>query len=445
MPGPMPPPALIEGNGTGRVRDSSGSAPRSMLAAARLSAANGAVLGIGVAAAPVLSRLFAPGVYGEFASYAALVAILAPLATGRFELGVYGARGRVQRMDFAALSLGVAGTFALAACLLAAIGAVAGVIPGEDLIGVGAVMSGVTLSAGLTTLTSLRVSGEQHGRNAGARVVQSTAQNAVQVLLGATGVRSATGLLTGFLAGLAAAITVSSGRLLGGVVRRLHPARWGRLREYAWRHLTYPARSGPAALVTAASLNAPVLLVTAGAGAAAGGELAMALRLLGAPLLAISMAAGQVALGAATRAAGASPDELPGLAGRFARYLAATGFLLTALIVGVLAQLARPLLGAEWGGVARYAAALAPFAFAQFVGAPLLGLLQVIRRQDLELQISVWRLAGVLPLGLLLVGPGSPLPLVLAYSLLTAAAYAFGVRRLHAAIRQFVAARQRLP
>jgi O-antigen/teichoic acid export membrane protein len=435
----MPPPALIESDGAGQERIPSVGAPCFLLAAAKLSAANGIALGIGVASAPVLSRLFPPGVYGRFASYIALVAILGPLATGRFELGVYSVRGRIRRMDFAALSFGFAGLSALTGCLLAAVVALAGVIRGGDLLAIAAVMSGVTLSAGLATLTSLRVSGAQHARNATARVVQSTTQNALQILLGVTGLRSATGLVSGFLAGLVGAIAVTGGGLLAGVTRRLHPGRWGKLREYARFHVAFPARSGPAALVTAASLNAPVLLVTAGAGVAAGGELAMALRLLGAPLLALSLAAGQVALGVATRVAGSAPRELPGLVRQFTRQLAFTGFVLTALLVGVLAPLSRPLLGAEWGGVARYAAALAPFALAQFVGAPLLGLLQVIRRQDLELQISLCRLAGIIPLALLLVGPWAPLPLVAAYSLLTATAYAFGVSRLHAAIRRFAA------
>jgi O-antigen/teichoic acid export membrane protein len=412
---------------------------RQARAIAGLALANAAALAIGVVAAPAIARLFSPDEYGRFASYAASVAWLSTLATGRFEQAVFSVRGRARRLDFAALALMVALLLATLLVVAGLAAAAFGVVSPGHLRAFLVVVVGMLAAASLLVLVAVHVAQEGHAACAEARVAQGAIQNAAQVALGAVGARTSGALVVGFLAGQAGAV----GRLARGVgmriVRRLGPWRWPRLWQFARTHRSFPARSWPAAMLTAASIHAPIVVVTLGAGQAVAGELAMAQRLVTAPLLVLGLAIGQVSVGAASRLASGSRRDLRALLGLGLRRLVPIGLLATGLVVGGIVVVAPPVLGRDWSGVARFALLLAPFAFGQFVAAPLLGMFQVLRRQDLEFKASVARLAGLAPLVGLFLAPEAVIQAVLAYSILTSAAYAGAMLALRRAVEQAAA------
>lgn len=382
---PLPPAATARGE---RIR----SWRRRGRDMAVLTAGSIAGQGMVVAAMPVMSRLYPPDDFGLLGVFAATTSIALVVSSFRYELAIPLPR----RESDAAGLLGVAlslnalvsviGGVVLAlsgSAFVAATGA-AGLRPYLWLIPV-VVLVGGTYQA--LTYWAIRV--RDYGRLARTRVSRGFATVAVTIGLGLGGI-SPLGLLIGNGAGQAAGV----GSLALGVWRErqaLAVVSWQLMVTVARRYARFPVFASGVGLLTALGVHLPTVVLAGLYGPVAAGLYVLATRVLGAPLVLIGQAIGQVYLG---EAADLARGDLHLLRPVFLRI---TG-VLAVLSVGpfaVIAMIAPPIFEAAFGQVWReagvFAQLLTPMFMAQFAVSPLSQTLNVLERQGMQFAFHLVR------------------------------------------------------
>lgn len=351
-------------------------------------------------ASPVISRLYPPAEYGIYATIAAVVAVVVPFANLRFDFAVLlpdtdgevSAVARAALISSALISVGAGGAvyFMQGAGSFDEVGS-ALLLWVPVLVFLGSLF--VLLSQ---LCLRLRLYGLIGRRNLGRSVVQ----NGSQVGIGLTGL-GANGLLLGSLFGQLAGLA----SMFGSVRRYLQPVPfrevWQSVREY-WR---FPVVFAPAALMNSFALQMPLLFFTGHFGVALSGQLAMAERVVAAPVTLLMRAVGQ------TVNAEFSQRLRDGTGGLARTYLKLTLFLTgiaTAIAVtgGLFGGTVVPwLLGEKWRFAGILVEVLAVTAAARAVAAPLSGVsvlaqksmantvLEVVRlvMQGLAALLVIWR------------------------------------------------------
>lgn len=372
----------------------------------------GSALGflVTLALTPVLSRLFTPATFGIFSSIVAAASVLVGFSTLRLEVLAQ----RATNDEEAGRLLALAARASVLVGTVATIPSVIGVLLTDA--------SWWWASVGLlVTLASFQLIGlaayTRHGRYrdlALTNFLQGAGTGVAQSMLGwwRPGVGS---LLAGF--GLARLVWLRSVRPVGASRSEL-ASTWRKYRASA-------GVAGSSALVN--SLAGQVILLATATlhGAVAAGVVAMAVRVLVAPLSLISQAVAAASLG---HVGAALRDEDPDRAGHLTRHGMRDLFLLGALpALGALTLapwLAPIVLGESWRLVGAVTAALALGAWAQFVGAPFGQLLNVAGRSR---QLFVWDVARLVLVLAALVVPvwlgGDVVASVWAYSAVQVALY----------------------
>lgn len=220
---------------------------------------------IGIAAIPVLTRLYTPEDFGALAVFTALVAILAPLVTLRYALALPLPRHDGVAMNILALStglmLGLTGLFALALWLcgapLLALVSMEALAPWWWLIALG-----VLGTATYELLTMWATRKRAYKMIAQTNVTQSVAGAVVKIILGLASVQP-----MGLLVGQIVAQTGGVGRLLSGFWAEIR-ANWHhislrRIRVAAWRHRGFSIWRVPSQFLMVFSQQLPILLIAA--------------------------------------------------------------------------------------------------------------------------------------------------------------------------------------
>lgn len=345
-----------------------------------------------LACTPFLTRLFSPSEFGLFALVSSVAMIVGAVAAFRYEMAIPTLENDADAYGIAAAgilcSVGVGGAGALifflggANWLADRLGSpqVGNWLPLASFIG-------GTMGVNLV-LSQLAVRQRRYGASGRRALTQSLATVGGQLGLGAAGAGLG-GLSTAFLGGQLVSMAVL-GRGSG-----LHPNRIRRssLWPLAKSNRRYPLLLGPSALLNAAGLQIPVLLVAHFYGALPTGWLSMTQRVITIPLILVSAAvsqvfAGELAEAMRTNAKGA--EEL---------FRSATLRLLPlALVVATITAVASPfafgvVLGSEWTKSGHYAQALAMSLGAQLVAVPLSQTLILVGRPGRQLAWDAVRLA----------------------------------------------------
>ena len=340
---------------------------------------------LGVAAMPVLTRLYTPGDYGVFAVYASLLAILAAINSLRYELAVSLPKDEEDGASLLALVL------ALVVTLSAILGGTAWVLREQIaawtktpdlarymwLLPLGLVLLGIYRG-----LTYWAIRRQAFGHIARTRVNQGIASVVVQIGMGLLQLRPL-GLLVGSIVGQSS----GSGTLAALAWRQdreaLKSVSWRNLRRVAWRYRRFPLFSG-SVLLNIVGTRLPSLLIASAFGADIVGGFALVMRVLGWPMQFIGAAVGQVYIGEASRLVREDPTKQYALIVRTTRRLALMG--LSILVIGLLAPMVFAFVfGDRWREAGVYCQVLAPMIFAQFVVSPISNLTNVVERQDLQL------------------------------------------------------------
>jgi O-antigen/teichoic acid export membrane protein len=342
-----------------------------------------------VAATPIVSRLFAPTEVGRFGTFAALESIVVVVACLRFDQAIPLARDPGRARGLLRLALGSA--VAVAALVLV----VAVALPEGVWRAVG--IEGIPWLPLLLALTVLADAAGQaffvcavRSRDlvaaARSRAILGGAQAGSQVAFGAAGA-GAGGLVTGYLIGRLGAVAA----LLGGSrSTELGAAEGARsAARDVWR---YPAWLMPAAVLNAAALQLPVVLVAGVYSSAGAGALVLAVRVAAAPMQLVGQSIGQVfASRLGTRSDLEEGDLRPAVRGAATR-LGLLGAVVALPLVVAGPSLAGWVLGESWRGAGRCAQLLAPAYALQIMVSPLAAVLAARRRHAVQL---VWDAARV--------------------------------------------------
>lgn len=346
-----------------------------------LAIASGSVVGslIGLAASPLITRLFTPEEFGVFSVATATAVILLSLVTGRIELAV-----PIPSADREAQTLLVLG-LAMATITIGLIATTALAWPGlweavasnelhGHLLAVPALL--VPMSA-YQLLNAWAVRQARYRAIATRSVLQSTATAIAQLAGGALALGSL-GLIGGFFVGqLVGAASLAIG---AGLTRNRGAARteWGAVARSFRR---YPLILAPSGFVNALGLQAPLLVVASTYGIREAGVLALAQRVVAAPAFMVGQSAAQVYTGELAKGVRAGErDQLLVLFWRTTRLLTYGGCFL-AFVAGPIAYWSfGAIFGAEWAQAGSLAAVLAFGVAAQVVGSSVSQTLAVLQR-----------------------------------------------------------------
>lgn len=340
-----------------------------------------------VAIIPVLSRLYGPAPFGEFAIFVSVTALAAVIGTLRYEMAIVLPRARSEAVAVAQMgirilafvSLGItAASVALAIAIAISdemvqwIWFVLLVGPGIFLLGYNSFMGQWFTRAG------------EYSRISRNRVMQSVVTAAAQVAFGFVIQGSGIGLVAGLLVGQAAGATFLTLANRAGA-QIFAPSGWrrqGYLRRKYWR---LPTLLMPHTLVDSFRLNG-VNLVIGQYSVAALGQYSQAWRLVQVPAGLIGSAISQVYF---PRLAKTPRAEMLTVVRSSVLRTILLGAIPFAMIFWLSPVLFPFILGAEWAEAGKFAQALTPALYVNLVASPISTIFIVLRKEHIGLLFSL--------------------------------------------------------
>ncbi|MDR2997030.1 MAG: lipopolysaccharide biosynthesis protein [Microbacterium sp.] len=323
---------------------------------------------VSLLALPLLSRIYAPADFGVFSFVLAVTAVLAPIAGLRLETAAMlpqdttGVRAIV-RACMTSIILFACGTVVV----IELIRALGGIDATVDFPYLGVWVGVLVLLTALFSLMSQLALRDHRYQSVAARTLLQSSGTAVSQLGFGLVLRNAGGLLLGHAIGRAIGIIPlwrETRQYFGAVSTDARRNVW---RDY-WR---FPAVFAPSALLNALGTQAPVIFVVAWFGVDAGGQVGMAERIVGLPLVLVGAAAGQVL---EAEVAKRLREGAQGMRSIYWRVSAMLGGLaaIAALGFGILGGWLVPiLLGAQWQDAGAAVQIMAMAAGIRLVGSPL--------------------------------------------------------------------------
>ena len=355
---------------------------------AMLSGGTVAGQGLLVGSAPVLTRLYGPEAFGGLAVFIGFAAMLATIASLRYELAIPVVHEEAEAADLVGLGLAAAAVVALASALL--VWALAPWLARvSDLPALGLLfwfLPATTLLYGLSTVLSYwSVRRGTFRVNATSRVAVAASQAGGQLALGALGA-GAGGLILGYSLGPLTASLRYLHALPTAERAQLLRVRWRRLWPLARAHWHYPAYSAPAALLQIGTQLLPAVLLAALYGPAVAGWFGLGQRVMGLPVKLLAQAASQAFLGEAPRLSGDAAVRRLFL--RSTAGFALVGLLGMAPVLILGPWLFALVFGEAWREAGLMAALLVPQHLARFIVIPVSQTLNIYGRQELHLVAS---------------------------------------------------------
>lgn len=271
---------------------------------------------IALAAAPLLTRLYAPEAFGRFAVFAAAVTILYPLATLRYEWAFLLPEEEDAASKILALCLALLGAFSLLLVSAVALGwmTAPGLIDWSGLSWVDLFLLPLAVAAFSIngTATSWLMRERAFGQIAQIRFATATSVVAAQLMLGFL-VGGSTGLVIGFVVGYFCGVALQTRRLRPALSRCLRHLRPGALRRVARDYRRFATITAPSNVINAVGSQLPNLAFPALYGFATSGQYSLAQRVLSQPTMLVGQAVNQVFWSDAARLVREEPASLPSL------------------------------------------------------------------------------------------------------------------------------------
>lgn len=331
-----------------------------------------------VLAAPVLTRLYSPEDFGLLAVFTAILALLAVIAAGRYELAI-----PLPESDQDAANITVLGfvLVLLTSLLTFAVfllwpQAIADALNAPSLAPyLWLIPFGVLFAATYEVFSKWAVRRKQFPTIARTRIVQALGTLGVQLGAYKLGVAA---LLGGHAAGQGLG---ASGLALSAFKRpEFRQCSLAGLRQQASRYRKFPLYSTWTALFNTASLQLAPIMFVAIYGAAVAGLYALTLRILSMPGSLIGNAVGSVFLSSAPAAR--RDGTLKDLVEKLHARLAMAGALPLMVLLFFGPDLFELVFGAEWRKAGVYAQWMAPWIYLQFQWSPLSMLASVLELQS---------------------------------------------------------------
>lgn len=263
------------------------------------------------AAAPLITRLYDPEAFGQFALFNAAVTILYPLASLRYELALPLPADEETALDLLALCIAlIAGaSIAVAALIMFA----APILPrwtGLTAAELMLVPLGIFAFSLNGTATNFLTRYNAFSQLAYMRLATTGSMVVGQVLLGWLLGPGTIGLVVGFITGCIFGVVVGAPRL-GPVLRRcLGRMRLDRIQRVATQYRAFAMITAPSNVINAVGSQLPSTAFPALYGLAVGGQYALAQRVLAQPTAFVGQACNQVFWGKAARLFADEPTRL---------------------------------------------------------------------------------------------------------------------------------------
>jgi lipopolysaccharide exporter len=346
---------------------------------------------IGVLAAPILTRLYAPAAFGDLALFSAITGIVGVVVCLRYELAIM----LPKTDEEAANVLGVSLSFALLVSSLMAVAVWLGGTPLLSLLNAEALapylwMAPVTvlfggLFAGLSYWNSRA---KQFGRLSVALVTDAFVTTVTSLTAGVTS-HATSGAMIGATVGGQATATAALGGQIWRDDRKLfvRSIRWQDMLAASKRYRKFPLYNTWAALLNTLSWRLPAFLLAAFFSTTVVGYYALGFRILQLPMSLIGSAISQVFY---PRAAEAKVQgTLASLVEEVFRRLVIIG-MFPMLILTIIGQdVFMVVFGPSWAEAGVYTQILAIWAFFWFISSPMSILFSVLEKQELSLRFNI--------------------------------------------------------
>ena len=331
-------------------------------------------------AAPILTRLYEPKHFGDYAVFFACLSILSVGITARYELAIPVATDTSQAINLAIAGFSI--TVLIAATILI-LNYTLHAIPSMGFQFPVILLAGCLLIAGaLQTVSYLAVRMRLFGPLAATRMVTGIGTNGTQ-LAAPSFFAGSVGLVLGNLIGPALGASLLTSRVLAHLKGEEWRLSKMRILRTAWDYRRFPLFSFPSGIVNALSANVPALLFVKFFGAEVTGYYAIAARVTQAPIQLIGSAIGQVFMADAVEAK--KSNGLHSLVEDTYRLLANISFILL-IPFGILApEIFQVIFGEQWKISGEYASYCIPWVFLVLSGSPLSTLPNILGYQRGEL------------------------------------------------------------
>lgn len=337
----------------------------------------GSVLGhaFGMLFTVLLSRLYGPDIFGQFAQVLAVASVFIGVSTFRLEIRAHSSDDSDANALFKLAMLTTGGWSIL-------LGITTAVCVG---LGFDYALLYVAPLVALGSLQVIRSAQLARSRRYVALAFQNFFRGAsmggVQYVLGFIS-SSIESLVAGFL------VSRSGGLLSIGILRR--PAT--SLRETVRKFWVYGCTAGTTALVNSFAGQAPLLLIGALYGSVEAGLFAMMLRLLVSPMTIVGQAASSATLGEIGRIRRGGEGDASRFVKRASRDLAFVGLVPCAFVAVAGPWLSQLLMGEEWRRAGALMAVMSIGALVQFAIAPMSQLLNITGKSSQLLRWDILRL-----------------------------------------------------
>ncbi|MDB4254673.1 oligosaccharide flippase family protein [bacterium] len=352
---------------------------------------------IGIAAIPLLTRLYSPDDFGVLAVFSAFIAILAPILTMRYVLTLPLPRHDGLAMNLLAVSVSLMLVMSTLITLLLWLG-------GETFLNLVSmpvlapwwwlIPLGAFGTAAYEVLALWATRKRAYKLISQTSIIQSAAGAVVKIGLGLVALQPL-GLLIGQVLAQAGGI--------GRMFREFWPEfqeSWrhvsaNRMRKAAWQHKGFPIWRVPSQFLMVLSMQAPMLFIAALYDADTTGHFGLALMVLSLPMNIIGQSAGKALYGEASKTIKDNPKQVAQMARDLQFRLLLIALLPVLIIFKFSEDLFSIIFGTEWATAGSFASILAFAMLFQFTSAPLIQLMNLLSKQSAFLAINVLRLLGL--------------------------------------------------
>jgi len=338
--------------------------------------------------APISTRIYSPADYGMATVFNTVLAVVAIVASGRFELALPLPEDDESAVDV--LLLGgitlLATTVVSALALLVWGGQIAGLLHAAALAPYLWILPIGVLGAGCYQLLNYWALRK--------KAYSCLARTKLNQSITSAGVNVGVGMLYAGPLGLLLSNILAQSAGIGTLARVLRPHRAAlrhpsaaRLRTALVNYRKFPLFSCGASLLNSMSNILPVFLLTAWYGVEVTGHFGLAQRLISIPVQLVGGSVSQVFLGEVAHALREQPREVPVFFARVTKRMLKVSLLI--LVAGAAAQWLMPLIfGARWALAGQYAMFLTIFCAIQLVVSPVSTIATLLKRQDLQLLLD---------------------------------------------------------
>ncbi len=348
---------------------------------------------LGIAAIPLLTRIYSPAEYGVLSVFTSLVLLLAPLLTLRYVVAIPLPRRDGTAMNVLALSLVVMlVATALVAIVLGCLGmpllrlaSMEELAPWWWLITLGVLGTALyeAMSMWATRRKAYRVIAQT-------QFVQSLVGESLKVLLGLLGFKPI-GLLVGQVAAQSGGVGSFLSRFHQDFRRfaaRVRPSRMWRVARY---YRGFPVYRLPSQFLLVFSAQAPLMFSATLFGIETTGQIGLALMALNLPVNLIGQSMGQAFYAEISRLKADAAETIRQMAVAVQKRLFLVGLPIVALVFFLGQTLFKLVFGPEWTEAGHYASILSFSILLQFTSAPLVQILNVYNLQRYFLGINLMR------------------------------------------------------